>query len=263
MYGETVQYFAHAAEKKSQFLQQSPVGFSVSAMMARAYVGIGILLIFSVGGTLDPAWQKLVMGASFGIALTLVVFAGAELFTGYTMYMVLGLLQRKTGVADLLRTWIVTWVFNFAGSVLVAWLFAQGGGGVLYGDGIKVLQKVAEYKMQSPVGALLARAILCNWLVCLALWSAARCTSDSGKAIVIWWCLFAFIACGFEHSVANMTLLTVALLGPAHESIGLDGLWHNLLWVTLGNIIGGSGFVATGYWLASPQHHSSSSRPSK
>ena len=107
--------------------------------------------------------------------------------------------------------------------------------------------------MNSPIVELIARAALCNWLVCLALWMAARTTNDTAKAIVIFWCLFAFIASGFEHSVANMTLLSIALLGEHPDTVSLAGMGHNLLWVTLGNIIGGSVFMALGYWLASAE----------
>ncbi len=127
-----------------------------------------------------------------------------------------------------------------------------GGGGNLLAEGAPLLNKVAAYRMNSPAIELLARAILCNWLVCLSLWMAARTNSDSTKCIVIFWCLFAFIASGYEHSVANMTLLSLALLGNPTESITIAGMVHNLLWVTLGNTIGGGLFMAAGYWIASP-----------
>ena len=251
MYQDTLDHFAKVARTKADCLKDSPSAFAIGAMMAGAYVGIGIILIFSVGGTVDPAWQKLVMGVSFGIALTLVVFAGSELFTGHTMYMLLGCLNRSTTPAELVKVWSICWVFNFVGSAALAGIFAMGDGGVLFGDGAELLNKVAAYKMSSPALALVARAALCNWLVCLALWMTGRTSSDSGKAIVIFWCLFAFIASGFEHSVANMTLLSIALLGDHPESVSLAGMIHNLVWVTLGNIIGGSIFVGLGYWGAS------------
>jgi nitrite transporter len=100
--------------------------------------------------------------------------------------------------------------------------------------------------------ALSARGALCNWLVCLALWTSARASSDAAKCILIWWCLFAFIAAGFEHSVANMTVFSLALLGAHPPSVTVGGMVYNLLWVTLGNIVGGAGFVAMGYLAASP-----------
>ena len=100
MYQDTIDYFGNLAQNKARVLSESPLAFAVGSLMAGAYVGIGIILIFSVGGTLDPAWQKLIMGVSFGIALTLVVFAGSELFTGHTMYMVFGCLMRQTTLGD-------------------------------------------------------------------------------------------------------------------------------------------------------------------
>lgn len=251
MYSETLFHFAKVARKKTNLLNNSPAAFFTGAVMAGAYVGLGIILIFSVAATIDPAWQKLVMGVSFGIALTLVVFAGAELFTGHTMYMVLGWLHRQTTFRDLLRIWTASWVFNFIGAILLAVLFALGGGGELFGAGAPLLNKIAAYKMNSSIAELLARGALCNWLVCLALWMSARTTSDSAKAIVIFWCLFAFIASGYEHSVANMTLLSIALLGSHPETVSLAGFAHNLIWVTLGNIVGGSIFMAAAYWQAS------------
>jgi nitrite transporter NirC len=86
--------------------------------------------------------------------------------------------------------------------------------------------------------------------VCLALWMSARTTNDVAKLVVIFWCLFAFIASGFEHSVANMTLFAVALLGNHPDTVTIGGMFYNLLWVSIGNIIAGAGFVACAYWLA-------------
>ena len=85
--------------------------------------------------------------------------------------------------------------------------------------------------MNAPALELVARAILCNWLVCLAIWTSARMTNDTAKCIAIFWCLYAFIASGFEHSVANMTLLSIALIAPPPETVSLGGLYWNLLWV--------------------------------
>lgn len=251
MYSDTLENFACVARIKASWLKKAPTAFIASSMMAGAYIGLGIILIFSVAGPLDPSIQKLVMGLSFGIALTLVVFAGSELFTGHTMYMTIGLIYRKTTVSELAAVWCTSWLFNLVGSVALAFLFIAGGGGALLLDAAPLLNKVANFKMNSGATELIARATLCNWLVCLALWMAARCKSDSGKAIVIFWCLFAFIASGYEHSVANMTLLSIALLGEHSESISLAGMFHNLLWVTIGNIIGGSIFMGIGYWVAS------------
>src|SRR5213596_1345586 len=223
MYAETVDHFAAVAAKKSEYLRRSPGGFWISSMMAGAYVGLGIILVFCVGSDADPAYRGLIMGASFGIALTLVIFAGSDLFTGHTMFMSLGVLRRRVGLPDLVSSWSMTWVGNLVGAGLLAALFVAGGGG----------------------------AMLCNWLVCLAIWMSARMTNDTAKCIAIFWCLFAFIGSGFEHSVANMTLLSIALLAPHPETVSLAGLGWNLLWVTIGNAIAGAGIMGFGYWAAS------------
>ncbi|MCP4490987.1 MAG: nitrite transporter NirC [Gammaproteobacteria bacterium] len=253
MYKDTIDYFANLANQKAHTLKSSPIAFLVGSMMAGAYVGLGIILIFSVAGQIPAEFQKLIMGATFGIALTLVVFAGSELFTGHTMYMVLGYLKKQTTLLDLAKIWSTSWLGNLVGSVALALIFLLGGGGELLHGGIGLLHKVATYKMNSPALELVSRAILCNWLVCLALWMAARLTSEAAKCIVIFWCLFAFIASGFEHSVANMTLLSIALLSNHPDSITIFGMMHNLIWVTLGNIIGGSLFMGVGYWVANPK----------
>jgi nitrite transporter len=113
--------------------------------------------------------------------------------------------------------------------------------------------EVAGNKMNAGIVPLLARAALCNWLVCLALWMSARAKEDTAKCIVIFWCLFAFIARGFEHSVANMTLLLAALAGEHPANVSIMGLGHNLLWVTLGNLAGGGLFVGGAYWVISKE----------
>ncbi len=251
MYRKTLDLFAELAASKVQALRFNPGGFFIASAMAGAYVGIGILLIFNIGQTIDPSIRSLVMGASFGVALTLVIFAGSELFTGHTMFMSIGLLRGTVGLSGLCASWIMTWVGNLAGSALLAWLFYAGGGGQILKDGADLIFNVSAFKMNSPAGALVARGILCNWLVCLAIWTSARATSDSAKCILIFWCLFAFIACGFEHSVANMTIFSVALLGHHPAGVSLEGMFYNLAWVTLGNAIAGAVFMAGAYWLAS------------
>lgn len=246
---DTAIEFAVLARSKTESLGNNPLGFFIAAMMAGAYVGVGILLIFSVGETVDPSVRGLVMGCSFGIALTLVIFAGSELFTGHAMFMTLGLLAGIISLRDLVRSWITTWFGNLIGCIVLALLFVMGGGGSILQDGADLLYVVATKKMTAPASELVARAILCNWLVCLAIWTSARTTNDTAKCIVIFWCLFAFIAAGFEHSVANMTIFAVALLSEHPDTVTLTGAMRNLLWVTIGNAISGAGVMGIGYWF--------------
>ena len=251
MYRKSIDYFANFARDKVKALKRNPGGFFVGSMMAGAYVGFGIILIFVLGSEADPQSKKLIMGTSFGIALTLVVFAGAELFTGHNMYMPLALFKRKITSNDLILVWVTVWVGNLVGSAFVGILFVLGGASGIIDVIDSFVNHVAIDKMNASVVQLLARAMLCNWLVCLALWMAARTNNDTAKCIVIFWCLFGFIASGFEHSVANMTLFSIALLGEHPEAVSLYGAGYNLFWVTIGNILSGSLFMAGGYWLYS------------
>ncbi|MDY0310368.1 MAG: formate/nitrite transporter family protein, partial [Castellaniella sp.] len=143
------------------------------------------------------------------------------------------------------------WIGNLCGGAVLAGLFIMGGGGGLLHDPQGLLMSVATQKMNGAAASLFARAVLCNWLVCLAVWMSARVSSDSARCIVIFWCLMAFIASGYEHSVANMTLLLLALAGNHPETVSLGGMAWNLAWVTLGNIVGGAVFVAGAYRVAS------------
>jgi nitrite transporter NirC len=251
MYQDTLDFFAASAAKKAQAISTNPLGFFLACMMAGAYIGLGILAIFSIGQGVEAAYRPLVMGLTFALALLLVVFAGAELFTGHTMVMAVGLLRGTVGIGGVAKSWAMTWFGNLVGAAGLAALFWLGGGGAILKQGADLAFTAAAAKMHAAPLALLARGILCNWLVCLAIWMSARTKSDTAKCILIFWCLFAFIASGFEHSVANMTLFSLTLFTTHPDTITVGGMFYNLLWVSLGNIIAGALFVAAGYGIAS------------
>jgi nitrite transporter NirC len=164
----------------------------------------------------------------------------------------LGVFKRKARLTDLANNWIWTWIGNLAGSMLLAFMVIQSG--VMSADPVKsFVLKLVETKMNLPVGQLFWRAVLANWLVCLGVWMAARTKEDIAKILLIWWCMFTFISCGYEHSIANMCGLFLGILLPHGETISWSGYWYNLSLATLGNIIGGGGFVATMYWIGSPK----------
>lgn len=250
MFTEDFTAAANAAKAKVGFLKKNPLGYFLASMLAGMFIGFGVLLAFTIGGLLGGApYAKLAMGVSFGIALSLVVIAGAELFTGNNLVMTAGCLQKTTRLADAAKLWAICWVGNLAGSVLLALLF--WGAGFAAGPVGAFIAAGAAGKMAVPPVALFLRGLLCNILVCLAVWCGFRCKSESGKLIMIWWCLFAFITCGFEHSVANMTLLTISLLAPFDAAVSVGGWFYNLIVVTLGNMAGGILFLAVPYFLIS------------
>lgn len=250
MYLESVNVISQAARMKVEYLKRSVLSYLVSSALAGAYIGIGIVLIFSVGAPLAESgsvFLKTLMGISFGIALTLVVFAGAELFTGNNMFMTVGLFRKEVSWQELLKVWGFSWTGNLLGSLLLAYLVVHSGAIAHAGA---FIEKVSSVKMNLAPMQLFLRAILCNWLVCLAIWTSSRAKSDSTKCILIFWCLFAFIACSYEHSIANMTLLALSLFAPHTQAVSWLGFSRNLFYVTLGNIVGGAFFVGALYCMA-------------
>lgn len=253
MYQETLDKVVESALVRRALLRESKLKYMLSAGLAGAYVGIGIILIFTLGASLSAVQSpvtSLVMGTSFGIALTLVVFAGAELFTGNNMYFTAATLSKKTSWADTLRAWC----WSFGGNLIGAMVLS----GIIVGTGLfahiapdHLLFAAAAKKMHLGFSEAFFRGVMCNWLVCLALWTSMRAKEDTAKLILIFWMLFAFIASGYEHSVANMTVLGLALLLPHPETISLAGWFNNMIPVTLGNIVGGGLFVGTIYFLIS------------
>lgn len=242
------------AIKKRNYLNQSLPGYLVLSAFAGVYLGFGIALIFSLGGPLAAAGSpivKLVMGAAFGIALTIVVFAGSELFTGNNMVGAIGGLSKGITWAEagLINFW--SWAGNLFGSLFLAWIVAQSG--VLSKPPQSdLIMKVAAMKMSLPAWELFLRAILCNWLICLAVWMAGRTTNDAAKIMLIFWCLFAFIGTGFEHSIANQSFLGMALFLTHGPEVSWAGFFYNQFYVVLGNLVGGGVFVGALYWFASP-----------
>jgi nitrite transporter NirC len=251
MIGSTVQNFAETSRKKIRTLEASISRYFVLSMLAGLYVGFGIVLIFSIGAPLaaaNSAGLKALMGASFGVALTLVIFAGSELFTGNNMVMTIGTLSKKVTWMDTMKLWVVCYLGNLAGSLILAMAISMTGIASNATASAFVL-KVVSAKMNGPLLSLFINGILCNILVCLAVWLSARAREDTAKIFLIFWCLFAFIGSGFEHSVANMTLLGVGLFIPHDpQLVSWAGFARNLVPVSLGNIIGGAFFVGWAYW---------------
>jgi nitrite transporter len=249
---EAVGESADLAKTKAKQVLNLPRYLMLSAL-AGAFVGVGIVLIVSTAGPLMAAASpatKLVSGAVFGIALTLVVFAGAELFTGNVMFMLQGLAAGTVNMAELMAVWVASLVGNLIGSIGFAWLVNAGGTLSIApapgkpGPGAAMVASLVKAKDAATGPQLFWRSVLCNMLVCLALWMAARTRSDAAKLVVLWWALFAFIAAGFEHSVANMTIFG---LGIFEHSASWSQLFRNLAWTVPGNIVGGGVLVGLAY----------------
>lgn len=248
MYNDEYAASAAGAAAKAGLLRKNPLGYFLLSALAGAYIGFGILLSFTVSGTLGAIpFTKIAMGLSFGVALSLVVIAGAELFTGNAFVMFNGLRLKTVTAGDVVKLWIVCYLGNWAGAIILSLIFLAAAGPV--GATGKALAAAAAMKMSLPPLVLFARGILCNVLVCLAVWCGFRTKNDAAKLIMVFWCLYAFFTCGFEHSVANMTVLTVGMMAPFDAAVSFGGYLYNLFFVTLGNIVGAIVFLSIPYGI--------------
>ncbi len=261
---ETLAVQADAAVHKSDALR-SPGRFAVSGMLAGAYIGIGVVLMVCTAGPLLAAGDglaKLVSGLVFGVALTLVVFAGADLLTSAMMITPQGALMSAIGPGRAAVVLVATFVANLAGSLVFAGLIVASG--VLHSNAAagKMLSDMLAAKAHEGPIELLVRGILCNVLVCLAIWMAARVRSEVAKILLIFAAILAFISSGFEHVVANMTTYGIGLFsGDPNATWGLFA--NNLLWVGLGNLIGGAVVVGLGYWIIGGSPRVSATAPAQ
>lgn len=241
---------ADAAEHKAAGLR-SPVRFAVSGMLAGAYIGVGVVLMVTAAGPLLAAGNgldRLVSGLVFGVALTLVVFAGGELVTSSMMTLTQGALMRVVSPGRALGAFGFTFAANFVGSFVFGALIAVSGIMHSYPAAGAMLEGMLAAKSHESPVELFVRGLLCNVLVCLAIWMCARLTNDVAKLGVIFAAILAFITSGFEHVVANMTTYTIGLVtGSEHATWLLFG--GNVLWVGLGNLVGGAIVVGLAYWF--------------
>jgi len=233
----------------------------VLGILAGVFIGFGAWLATVVGHDMGAnvglGLAKFMMGAVFSTGLMLVVIAGAELFTGNNL-IVLSVLEKKAPFTGLLRNWGIVFVANLVGSVMLALFIYWSGLWHMGGDAVGVFaMKIANAKVELPFWQAFFRAIGCNWLVCLAVWMAISARNTVGKVWAIFFPIMAFVASGFEHSIANMFFIpmgiflkSVGLAGvTASSNLNLYGfLVTNEIPVTLGNIVGGAFFVATLYW---------------
>ena len=217
------------------------------AVLAGAFIALGAAAYTAVMTGADPGFgpARFLGGVVFSLGLILVVIAGAELFTGNAL-MTLAAVDRRISIAELLRNWLIVYAGNFAGALLVVALVWLAG--LVEGPMATTAAAIAEGK--AALGNLEAavRGVLCNILVCLAVWLSIAARTVVGKVHAIVWPVAAFVLLGLEHSVANMYLLPQGMFAGADLPAGR--LAEQLAFVTLGNVVGGAGGVALAYRLA-------------
>jgi formate transporter len=221
----------------------------ILAILAGAFISFGALL-YTIVITDSPFGYgptRWLGGISFSLGLVLVIVAGAELFTGNNL-IIMAWASKQVSTAQVARNWGIVYVGNLVGAVVTAWLVYQSG---VFQDNHMVLEKIigiGESKVRIDFVEAFFRGLLCNVLVCMAVWLCMAAHSVSGKILAIIFPISAFVAAGFEHSVANMYFIPLAALSGS-EAITFNNFLMNLIPVTLGNIVGGGVLVAMVYWL--------------
>ncbi len=235
-----------AAEKKAT---QEPTTTLALGFSAGALIGIGALLMSCIGAAspalaaANPGLCNFLKGAvGLPAGLTLVILTGAELFTGNVMVMLSGFLTKKIDAKALLKNWVLSYAGNFIGSVVMAYL-AFGAATAAAPAAKAAVVGIATTKASLPFTVAFFKGVLCNWLVCLAVWGTMASTSIAGKILAIFWPISTFVALGFEHSIANMFLIPHGMLCGAQVSVA-DMMLNNIIPVTLGNVFAAAVFVA-------------------
>ncbi|RVU55593.1 formate/nitrite transporter family protein [Anaerosphaera multitolerans] len=243
MYSGIVSKLANLSVAKRTLYEDSKFKYLVSSMLAGFHVGVGLLtMCLSIAIFADVSFPivKLVNGFLFSLALSLVLAAGGDLFTGNVLVLSTGAMNKKVTTGDAVKICTFSYFGNFLGAILLSLVYYATD---IPTDGMTdAIINLAISKASYGASALFFKGILCNILVCLGVLVYNKLENEAAKLIMIFWCILPFVALGFEHSVANMTCFTLAKMLTPDFTFAM--MIKNLIPVTLGNIVGG--FVLAG-----------------
>ncbi len=239
MFISDINQVSQAAAGKAEVCRKHAGKYLLRSIMAGFYIMVAVMLsnvTAAVVYPVSPEWGKVFSALLFGIAIILVVFIGAELFTGNNLTMAIGFYHRKVSAGDVCRVWLVSYIGNFIGTSFMSALFVASGAS---------RAALTEYyssfiygKLATPALQLFLRGVLCNFLVCLAVWTGTRLKSESGKMVIMFCVIMTFVLAGFEHCVANMGTFSIAWM--MFEDIKILDILRHMLLVTAGNMVGGA-----------------------
>lgn len=247
---EIVSYAAKSAIDKGNYGFKKTMAMS---FLAGVYISMGGLLAILIGygfpglSATNPGLQKFLMGAAFPVGLMMVVLAGAELFTGNCAYFMPNTMSGRQSWKIAFKNWTLVWIGNFIGALFFAYFLVHITHVLHYEPWQGASIQLATLKTSNTFMVTFFKGIGANWLVCLAMWLGMSAKDTFGKIIGIWWPVMTFVAIGYEHSIANMFFIPIAMMEGADISI-MDMTVKNLIPATLGNIVGGALFVGIFYW---------------
>lgn len=250
---EVIESAIEIGQKKVSISNKSFGKLSILSILAGAYIAFGGTLSLIVGygfpeATADnPSLQRILSGFMFPIGLILVVILGAELFTGNNALLIPAYMQRKYKMWDVMKNWGLVYLGNFVGAVTFTYLFVYECGLTANSPYMDAVVKIAENKVCTMSWlTVFLKGIGANWCVCLAVWLALSSKSFVGKMIGCWLPVMAFVALGYEHSIANMFYIPAGVFEGAQISL-YDAIINSFIPATIGNIVGGAVFVGMAY----------------
>ena len=235
-----------SAANKAEVCNKQFGKYLLRSIMAGFYIVVATILSNVSAAVLFQTeayrpFAKLLGALLFSIAIVLIVFIGGELFTGNNMTMAIGVYNRSVKVIDLIKVWIISYVGNFIGAFIFSSIF------VFSNSQKSIMIDYYNSFMDGKLGAtpleLLLRGILCNFMVCLAVWTGTRMKSESGKLIVMFCVIMTFVVSGFEHCIANMGTFSIGCLYGI-EAMDAALIAKSMFFVTIGNILGGAVLLA-------------------
>lgn len=233
----------------------------ILGIFAGMFIGFAGISATTGGATVDNAsLSRLISACLFPAGMAMVIVAGSELFTGNNL-IILSVLEKKIKWHQMLKNWFFVFVGNFIGATIIAALVVYGHVPDLFAGRLaQSIVNSAMHRVNLSFMDSFIKGILCNVLVCIAIWAAFAAKTVSGKLLMSFWPVMTFVLCGFEHSIADIYFCMAGIFTAGEYGIVAEGLTmssfllKNLIPVTLGNIVGGAGIVGAGYWLMYLRH---------
>lgn len=242
MYYSDLNTVSSMSEKKSILSKDKPLIYLGRSAFTGILLFLATILAYTNGAILAPNYPefaKIACSALFCFAIIAIVFFNGELFTGNNFVMFVGVLDKKASISSTLRVWIYSLLGNAIGIIFFAYIFVESGASLSL---LKpYLEPIVQAKMELSPVQIVFRGILCNFSVCLAVFSGIKLKTEFGKMLLMFFCVFTFVVAGFEHSIANIAIFSIA--GFSLDSFNLSMALYNILWAVVGNIIGGGVFL--------------------
>lgn len=250
MESQSLEQVEQVSQKKEKIFNTGKIRYLIRAALASMFIGFGVIVAFRTGSYFylaESPWAYPMAGLTFSVAIILIAYGGADLFTGDTFYHTYAAIRKKMAWGVVGKLWTYTYIGNILGAAAFALLIYTTG---LFSDPeiSAFLLTVTDSKMTDPVSELFFRAVLCNWLICMAFFVPMSMKDDIAKMAAMVLFVFCFFISGYEHSIANMCTFAIALVLDNPGAVTPEGIVRNLIPVTAGNIIGGAIFMGLVYY---------------